>query len=259
MPRKSSPGIPIARAQAPEFRRRLLRWFRRHGRDLPWRRTRDPYRVLVSEFMLQQTQVSRVEAYYHRFLDRYPSVETLAAAAPAAVREAGTDWVTTGGRQTSTVGPAGGRRARRRHSGRPRRAARPARRRTIHRRAPWRASPTSARRRRSTRTSRGCSGGPSIRGCGGVGPQEALGHRRGAGAASGKAGVGVQPGDHGARRADLHGARSEVRRVPGERELQDGAGKRGTGNGERGTGQENGERGNGNGEQGTGRGNRVIH
>ena len=88
MPRKSSPGIPIALAQAPEFRRRLLRWFRRHGRDLPWRRTRDPYRVLVSEFMLQQTQVSRVEAYYHRFLDRYPSVESLAAAAPAAVREA---------------------------------------------------------------------------------------------------------------------------------------------------------------------------
>ena len=44
----------------PDFRRRLLRWFRRHGRDLPWRRTRDPYHVIVSEFMLQQTQVSRV-------------------------------------------------------------------------------------------------------------------------------------------------------------------------------------------------------
>src|ERR687895_97472 len=70
-----------------EFRRRLLRWFRRHGRDLPWRRTRDPYRVLVSEFMLQQTQVSRVEAYYHRFLRRYPTIESLAAASPARVRE----------------------------------------------------------------------------------------------------------------------------------------------------------------------------
>ena len=74
-------------AAAPEFRRRLLRWFRRHGRDLPWRRTRDPYHVMVSEFMLQQTQVSRVEAYYHRFLERYPSIESLAAARPTAVRE----------------------------------------------------------------------------------------------------------------------------------------------------------------------------
>jgi A/G-specific adenine glycosylase len=77
----------MALALAPDFRRRLLRWFRRHGRDLPWRRTRDPYRVIVSEFMLQQTQVSRVEAYYGRFLDRYPSVESLAAATTAAVRE----------------------------------------------------------------------------------------------------------------------------------------------------------------------------
>jgi A/G-specific adenine glycosylase len=72
---------------AADFRRRLLRWFRRHGRDLPWRRTRDPYHVLVSEFMLQQTQVSRVEAYYHRFLARYPTVEALAAAEPYMVRE----------------------------------------------------------------------------------------------------------------------------------------------------------------------------
>jgi A/G-specific adenine glycosylase len=70
-----------------EFRRRLLRWFRRHGRDLPWRRTRDPYHIVVSEFMLQQTQVSRVEAYYHRFLERYPSIEVLAAAPAARVRE----------------------------------------------------------------------------------------------------------------------------------------------------------------------------
>jgi A/G-specific adenine glycosylase len=73
--------------QAPEFRRHLLRWFRRHGRDLPWRRTRDPYHIMVSEFMLQQTQVSRVEAYYHRFLQRYPSIQALAAAPAATVRE----------------------------------------------------------------------------------------------------------------------------------------------------------------------------
>jgi A/G-specific adenine glycosylase len=73
--------------QAAAFRRGLLRWYRRHGRDLPWRRTRDPYQIVVSEFMLQQTQVSRVEAYYHRFLERYPTIRALAAAPPAAVRE----------------------------------------------------------------------------------------------------------------------------------------------------------------------------
>ena len=84
MPRKSSPRTPV---HAADFRRRLLRWFRREGRDLPWRRTRDPYRVIVSEFMLQQTQVSRVEPYYHRFLERYPDVHALAEAPPAAVRE----------------------------------------------------------------------------------------------------------------------------------------------------------------------------
>jgi A/G-specific adenine glycosylase len=70
------------------FTRRLLAWYRAAARDLPWRRTRDPYRVLVSEFMLQQTQVSRVLAYYGRFLRRYPTVEALARARPRAVREA---------------------------------------------------------------------------------------------------------------------------------------------------------------------------
>jgi A/G-specific adenine glycosylase len=73
--------------RAREFRGRLLRWFRRHGRDLPWRRTRDPYHVLVSEVMLQQTQVARVEGYYGRFLERYPSLADLAGAPPAQVRE----------------------------------------------------------------------------------------------------------------------------------------------------------------------------
>lgn len=75
-------------ANAVAFRRRLLRWFRNHGRDLPWRRTRDPYRILVAEFMLQQTQVARVEGFYHEFLERYPTIESLAAARPARVREA---------------------------------------------------------------------------------------------------------------------------------------------------------------------------
>src|SRR5689334_23870220 len=81
-PRARTPG----RAQA--FTRKLLRWWSRAARDLPWRRTRDPYRVLVSEFMLQQTQVSRVEEYYPRFLARFPDLETLAAAPARAVREA---------------------------------------------------------------------------------------------------------------------------------------------------------------------------
>jgi len=84
MPPKSTPRGPV---HGGEFRRRLLRWYRRHARDLPWRLTRDPYRVLVSEFMLQQTQVSRVEQFYPRFLARYPTIHHLARATPAAVRE----------------------------------------------------------------------------------------------------------------------------------------------------------------------------
>ena len=62
------------------FRRRLLAWYKRHGRALPWRETRDPYRILVSEIMLQQTQVERVLPKYHEWLDRYPTLEALAGA-----------------------------------------------------------------------------------------------------------------------------------------------------------------------------------
>ncbi len=58
----------------------LLSWFREHGRDLPWRQTRDPYAILVSEVMLQQTQVDRVVPRWTHWLERWPSVETLAAA-----------------------------------------------------------------------------------------------------------------------------------------------------------------------------------
>jgi A/G-specific adenine glycosylase len=58
----------------------LLAWFDEHGRDLPWRRTRDPYAILVSEVMLQQTQVARVVPRYRAFLSRWPTVESLAAA-----------------------------------------------------------------------------------------------------------------------------------------------------------------------------------
>ena len=80
--------VRISRAQQASFTRKLLAWWARAARDLPWRRTRDPYRVLVSEFMLQQTQVSRVAEYYPRFLARFPDLETLARARPRAVREA---------------------------------------------------------------------------------------------------------------------------------------------------------------------------
>jgi A/G-specific adenine glycosylase len=66
----------------------LLGWYEQNGRDLPWRRTRDPYAILVSEVMLQQTQVERVVPRYLAWLERWPTVETLAAAAPAdAIRE----------------------------------------------------------------------------------------------------------------------------------------------------------------------------
>jgi A/G-specific adenine glycosylase len=68
------------------FQRRLLAWYAAHGRDLPWRRTRDPYRVLVSEIMLQQTQVERVVPKYEEFLTRYPTLESLAGAAVEDVR-----------------------------------------------------------------------------------------------------------------------------------------------------------------------------
>ena len=63
----------------------LLAWFDEHARDLPWRRTRDPYAILVSEVMLQQTQVARVVPRYLAFLARWPTVESLAAAAPGDV------------------------------------------------------------------------------------------------------------------------------------------------------------------------------
>jgi len=62
------------------FQKRLLAWFRAHQRDLPWRRSRNPYRVWVAEVMLQQTRIAAVRPYYHRFLRRFPRVESLARA-----------------------------------------------------------------------------------------------------------------------------------------------------------------------------------
>jgi A/G-specific adenine glycosylase len=68
------------------FQRRLLAWYARHGRDLPWRRTRVAYRVLVSEIMLQQTQVERVIPKYRQFLRAYPTLKALAQAPVEQVR-----------------------------------------------------------------------------------------------------------------------------------------------------------------------------
>src|SRR5687768_18610780 len=76
--RKTSPPPLPQPASRQWFRRRLLEWYRRNGRDLPWRRTRDPYSILVSEVMLQQTQVDRVLPKYAEWLDKYPTLEALA-------------------------------------------------------------------------------------------------------------------------------------------------------------------------------------
>src|SRR5207253_5374694 len=62
------------------FRKQLLGWFREFQRDLPWRRTTDPYRIWLSEIMLQQTRVAAAIPYYERFLQRFPDVHALAAA-----------------------------------------------------------------------------------------------------------------------------------------------------------------------------------
>jgi A/G-specific adenine glycosylase len=98
---KKKPGksvLPELSAKR-RFQLRLLKWYGEHGRDLPWRKTSDPYHILVSEVMLQQTQVDRVIPKYHEFLKRYPSFEDLAEAPVADVkrtweclRNGGTVW-----------------------------------------------------------------------------------------------------------------------------------------------------------------------
>ncbi|MGH7616075.1 MAG: A/G-specific adenine glycosylase [Gemmatimonadaceae bacterium] len=82
MPR---PIDPVVRRT---FGRKLRAWYRRNARDLPWRRTRDAYEILVSELMLQQTQVSRVVTRYGEFLEQFPTLGDVARARPARVMEA---------------------------------------------------------------------------------------------------------------------------------------------------------------------------
>jgi len=82
MPKTIDPAIGRA------FSRKLRAWYRRNARDLPWRRTRDAYQILVSELMLQQTQVSRVVTRYGEFLEEFPTLGDVARARPARVMEA---------------------------------------------------------------------------------------------------------------------------------------------------------------------------
>ena len=79
----SAPAFDPARRRS--LRRSLLVWFDRNQRDLPWRSSRDPYRVWLSEIMLQQTRVGAVLEHYRRFLSRFPNLASLAAARPSAV------------------------------------------------------------------------------------------------------------------------------------------------------------------------------
>lgn len=87
MSRVPRPAARVDEARASRFSRALRSWYRKNGRALPWRETRDPYRVLVSEAMLQQTQVSRVVEFYDRFLERFPTMGDLAHAPSRQVRE----------------------------------------------------------------------------------------------------------------------------------------------------------------------------
>jgi A/G-specific adenine glycosylase len=80
------PSLDVERGR--RFGGLLRRWFRANGRDLPWRKTRDPYHILVSELMLQQTQVSRVVPKYAEFLASFPTLHDVARARPKRVTEA---------------------------------------------------------------------------------------------------------------------------------------------------------------------------
>ncbi|MGH7718198.1 MAG: A/G-specific adenine glycosylase [Gemmatimonadaceae bacterium] len=85
---RSVDGSAVAAARRLRFGRRLRAWYRANQRDLPWRRTRDPYHILVSELMLQQTQVSRVLEKYATFLEAFPTLAHVARATPRRVTEA---------------------------------------------------------------------------------------------------------------------------------------------------------------------------
>src|SRR5215470_7565026 len=72
--------MPLSGRELVSFRKSLLAWFRQFRRDLPWRKSKDPYRIWLSEIMLQQTRVVAVIPYYERFLERFPTIQSLAEA-----------------------------------------------------------------------------------------------------------------------------------------------------------------------------------
>jgi len=78
--RAPSAHVPLGAAHKRAFRENLLAWYDTERRDMPWRNTSDPYRIWLSEVMLQQTRVDQAEPYYHRFVERFPTVEELANA-----------------------------------------------------------------------------------------------------------------------------------------------------------------------------------
>jgi A/G-specific adenine glycosylase len=82
-------NVPIEQEKIEFFQSALIQWFKKYGRDLPWRKTRNPYHILISELMLQQTQVVRVaKDYFHQFLQKFPSIQDLAHASEAEVLKA---------------------------------------------------------------------------------------------------------------------------------------------------------------------------
>ena len=108
-------SLPLLPSQIRNFRRALLRWYGLHRRALPWRATSDPYRVWVSEIMLQQTRVAAVLEHYRRVLARFPTVERLAVARPAQVLAA---WSGLGYYRRARMLHAAARELVRRHGGR---------------------------------------------------------------------------------------------------------------------------------------------
>ena len=197
------------------FAPQLLEWYARNRRPLPWRDTRDPYALLVSEVMLQQTQAARVIPYYEAFLERFPDPAALAAASPREVLEA---WSGLGYNRRALALQAAARVVA--AGGWPDDLT------TLPGVGPYTAAAvgsfawdrqeaaidTNARRviERFDATSRT--------------PGGARRPRRGA--AAGRPGRRVQPGDDGARRHRLPPARAALRRVPGARRLRDPRGRR---------------------------------
>ena len=211
--------ITIATPRRLAFGRKLRAWYRANARDLPWRRTRDPYHILVSELMLQQTQVLRVVPKYSEFLARFPTLESVARSRPSRVMEA---WSGLGyyARARNLQRLA-------RTLARPGASAvlpsEPAELRALPGIGAYTAGAVAsfAYERRAplvdTNVARVLT--PRVRAA------HRSAHARGApdrvedrerGAASHRThGVHAQPGPHGARRARLHGARARLPRVPG--------------------------------------------